>query len=98
MRDSGLARVGTALVVLVLVVVYWIAAANISDGKAYRAAQNLGLTDITVESSTIWFVELRGCSDSDEKRWVVSGVNAQGVRVTFNVCGGVFKGATVRSR
>jgi hypothetical protein len=82
---------------VVFFVTWWIWAANISDDRAVHAAKALGLSDIHVDDSAIWFIEFSGCADDDMKQWTVSGTNAQGQRVTITVCAGFWKGATVRS-
>lgn len=96
MRDLDLPWWVYAAILLVLGVVYGIVAANIPDSKAVHAAEAFGITDVKVESSSIIAVEFRGCSDSDEKMWTVSGTNSQGQKVHLLVCAGVLKGATVR--
>jgi hypothetical protein len=88
-----------ALIASIIFAIIWaIVAANVSDNKAVNAARDAGYTDIKVEDSTIMFVEFRGCGESDDKRWTVTGTNARGEKRTFFVCGGPLKGGTVRSK
>lgn len=81
---------------LVIVVVWWIWAASLSDTRAPRTAETLGFTNVRVQDSSIWFIGFRGCGVGDMKMWYVSGDDPNGVRREFIVCGGAFKGNTLR--
>jgi hypothetical protein len=70
----------------------------VDEDQAVRAVTNLGFTDVTVEDRSVFFMEWRGCSKSDDAVFIVHGKNQQGNRVKLLVCvGWPFKGATIRS-
>lgn len=83
---------------LIVFIVWGIIAANISDARAPRTAETLGFTDIHIKDSSIWFPGLRGCGVGDMKVWYVTGNDPRGIRRHFIVCGGLFKGNTLRVR
>jgi hypothetical protein len=81
---------------VIFCIVWWIVAINIDDARAPRTAETLGFINVRVEDSTIWFTGFRGCGVGDMKMWYVSGVDPNGVRRSFIVCAGAFKGNTLR--
>jgi hypothetical protein len=72
---------------------WWIIAAHFSDTRATRTGEVAGYTEVTVDSSTIWFTEFKGCGSlTTMKMWRVSGTDAHGVRRHFLVCGQMWSG------
>lgn len=95
--SNSSSRNGGGLVGALLVfVVWWIVAANLSHTRPVRTAETHGFTDVTVTGSTIWFTQFRGCGPEDMRLWRVTATNPQGERRNFIVCGGMFKGNTLR--
>jgi len=62
-----------------------------SDERATRAVQAAGMTDVQITGVPIW-----GCGEEDTVRAKFEAKDRSGNRVTGVVCGGIFKGATVR--
>ena len=61
------------------------------EESATRAVEAMGLTDVKIEGMAVF-----GCSNDDNFRSRFSATNPKGQRVTGVVCGGFFKGSTVR--
>lgn len=89
--------IGELLGLLIVVTAWWIAAANFSDERPYRAADVMGFTEVRMEDSSIFFPKFQGCSVDDMKVWYMTGINSRGERHEFIVCGGMFKGDTIRT-
>jgi hypothetical protein len=79
---------------LLLYAISLICAANFSDTRPIRTAETLGFTDPQIVSSTIWFTGFKGCGVSDSKVWYMEATR-DGERVSFLVCGGLFRDNTV---
>ncbi len=62
-----------------------------SDERARRALEGSGITDIQIGGMAIL-----GCGEKDTFRSKFTGKDARGRPVSGAVCGGLFKGATVR--
>ena len=97
MSEGGiLALIAVVLIAVCLGLSAAVGAAVVDKGDALRAATNSGLRDVRVEGTHILAVEFSGCGKSDEASVDVSGVNANGQRVTVTVCQGILKKSTVR--
>ena len=68
-----------------------------SAGRAERAAENIGLTNVRVESRGLAWGALGGCKDSDLTKFRVSGTDAHGVRRQIEVCAPLIGGYTIRN-
>lgn len=66
------------------------------EGRARRAAENIGLHDVSVVKRSPAFGVLGGCRDNDVTKFTVRGV-ANGVSRTITVCAPLVGGYTVRS-
>jgi hypothetical protein len=69
-----------------------------SEERAIRAAENIGYSAVRVESKSVAFGSLSGCSTDDNVQFRVSGVAQDGTRREIKVCGTVpLGGYTVRT-
>lgn len=69
-----------------------------SESRAIRAAENLGYSDVRVESKGLAFGTLSGCSADDNVQFRVSGIAPDGNRRWIKVCGTApLGGYTVRT-
>jgi len=62
-----------------------------NDEKAVRAIEAVGITDVQINGIAIF-----GCDEKDTFRSKFTGKDSKGNPVSGAVCGGFFKGATVR--
>jgi hypothetical protein len=79
-------------IVLALLAVSMTACAPMPDGRATRALEAQGYTEIQFHGLSIF-----GCSEDDFFRKEFTAKGASGKVVEGVVCGGIFKGATVRT-
>lgn len=70
----------------------------VDEDQAVRAVNNMGFTEVRVESKHVFFLSFRGCSKNDKAGFTVVGRNPKGDIVRLLVCiGWPFKGATIRT-
>ncbi len=67
------------------------------EGRAASAVEKLGFTDVEVVDRDVLFIQITGCGEDDNVKFEVEATNPAGDRVKLDVCGGLFKGMTVRS-
>lgn len=89
--------VGLLVLALVLALGFDAVATTLTDeGKGQRAAESLGLQDVSVVKKSIAW-PLAGCGRSDTTIITVQGTDPQGVERIISFCAGIWKGATFRS-
>lgn len=69
----------------------------IDEDVAVHALETQGFTGVKVIDKAWFAVGLRGCDKNDSVRFTASATNPAGKEVQLYVCGGIFKGATVRT-
>lgn len=79
-------------IITLLAVLLLSACAPMSDSRATRALEAQGYTDIQFHGISVF-----GCSEDDFFRKEFTATGSNGKTVDGVVCGGIFKGATVRT-
>ena len=79
------------IVIAALLVLALAGCLPMSDERARRALEGSGITDIQIGGMAIL-----GCGEKDTFRSKFTGKDSKGNAVSGSVCGGIFKGATVR--
>jgi len=96
-RSSLLWRIGFwSLVIVVIAVTEFSCGNSIPQERAVNALRANGFTDVEVTKRSVVFVSLRGCDKSDNVKFDAMVTNSRGERVHVIVCGGIFKGMTIR--
>ena len=100
--EEAHSRLKGCLVILVILAIFiaalWPTGIYVDDRVAVKALTDLGFSDIVVLEKDVWFVAMKGGSESDAARFTCEATNPAGKRVTIYVFSGwLFKGATVRS-
>jgi len=69
----------------------------ISESSAKRAVEHAGYEQVEIVDKDIFLLEYRGCGKDDSAKFDIIAVSkATGEKVEFYVCGGIFKGFTIR--
>jgi hypothetical protein len=72
-----------------------------TNGDVVRATEAQGWSEVKIESSAAYFVNWKGCSDSDSFAYQAVGLNPKGQKTHLVICSGntvTGKGVTVRTQ
>lgn len=69
---------------------------SIPQERAVKALEAQGFSDVKITKRSVVFVNFCGCDQSDIVKFDAMVTNSRGERVHLIVCGGIFKGMTIR--
>ena len=92
-------KIMVLFVVILLITSVCGCGAFVSKEKVAKAVEKQGYREVNVTSKHIFFVDWRGCSDSDDAMFNANTINSLDKRVDITICAGwPFKGVTVRTK
>lgn len=102
MKKNGYTLIELLVLVLMIVValillVKCFGGVLVSEKGALETVTTMGFSEAQALHKGIFFVGWRGCSDSDYAKFEIRAKNPLGKPVNLIVCGGLFKGYTLRS-